>query len=128
MISIKFTWEKLTKGNVCCKYRFMCYILKKKVFTIDMIKTTLLSWQNYVQKVKKKDLELPLKFVRKSRQNLCRNYFNMHDVNTFYPSNITSKPRQMNVQIIESSIKYLKRSIHIQNELLSLTFLNKILE
>ena len=33
---------------------------------------------------------------------ICRNCLNLHDENHFYPSNITSKTCQMNIQLIKS--------------------------
>ena len=95
--------------------------LSPKSFSESMIIRTILSWQIYVQKYPK-----AVGGWEKRRRNLCRNCFNLHDTNHWYPSNIASYPWQINVQLIhvESSIKYLKVSIHFQNSKLSLKFLN----
>ena len=82
-----------------CKYIFHSYTektsLSSKSFSDSLIKkTTLSSWQIYVQK----SLSKKVCGWEKRRQNLCRNCVNLHDTNHFFTSNIASKPWQMNVQ------------------------------
>ena len=95
-----------------CKNKFLFYTKKAKLirFSENMIKTTLLSWQICFQKYPKE-----VRRWEKRWQNLCRNYLDLHDTNLFYPGNTASKPWQMNIHLIESSIHYLKWSIHFQN-------------
>ena len=60
--------------------------------------------------------ELPIKrWWKKNPLSESMQKFDLHITNHFYPSNIASKPWQMNVQIIESSIKDLNWSILFQN-------------
>ena len=60
--------------------------------------------------------ELPIKYCDKNADgNYAKFVSYLHDANHFYPSNITSKPWQVNVQLMESSIKHLKRSSHFKN-------------
>ena len=109
-INLGPTWQyvRKTEWQTAVNIDF-CLILKKpqayplKVFSESMIKTTLLSLQIYVQKYPK-----AVGGWEKRWQNLCRTCFNFHDTNHLYPTNIASKTWQMNVQLIKSSINYLK--------------------
>ena len=93
-------WNNCKKGKVCCKYRFLFYIVKK-IFCLSLesffpnfesiMNSTLISWQNYVKttRKRKKDLNLPVNcgqnitFITLTYSLLVRIHL-VHTINMYY--------------------------------------------